>query len=152
MDKLDFMRRAIELAAAADPDDGPFGSVVVLDGEIVGEGVNLTGTRPDPSAHAEVEAIRNAAMRLERPTLEGCELYTSCEPCPMCAAAIHWAGIDKVYYAASVEDAAPLGFEESQSAHDEVARHIGDRARPAERLLADEGLAAMRDWVSRNEP
>ena len=149
MDSQDFMRRAIELAASADGRDGPFGSVVVKDGEIVGEGVNVCTTRPDPTAHAEVEALRRAAERLGRDDLSDCELYTSCEPCAMCAAAIHWAGIARIYYAASVPEAAEIGFWGSVPLNEELARHIDERDRPAQQMMAQDSLKVMADWLAK---
>ena len=147
----DFMRRAIELASLADGRDGPFGSVVVNDGRIVGEGVNVCATRPDPTAHAEVEALRQAARTLGRDDLSDCVLYTSCEPCAMCAAAIHWADIAQVYYAASVPQAATAGFSGSLPLNEEILRPIEARERPATQMMSTQSLKVMSEWIAKQE-
>lgn len=110
-----FMRRAIELARNGmdNNEGGPFGCVIVKDGEIIAEGNNRVTTWNDPTAHAEVVAIRNACEKLDTFQLTGCEVYTSCEPCPMCLGAIYWARPSKVYYAANKNDAADAGFDDS---------------------------------------
>ena len=110
-----FMQRAIELARYGmdNNEGGPFGCVVVKNGEIVAEGNNRVTTSNDPTAHAEVVAIRNACEKLDTFQLTGCEVYTSCEPCPMCLGAIYWARPSKVYYAATKDDAADAGFDDS---------------------------------------
>ena len=112
--KVELMRRAIDLSAASNKADGdrPFGAIVVKDGEIVGEGRNCAGSTCDATAHSEVVAIRDAGARLGTADLSGCEMYTSCEPCPMCAAAIHWARLDEVLFGATIDDAAEAGFNE----------------------------------------
>jgi guanine deaminase len=137
-----FLRRAIALAerAVRDGIGQPFGAVVVRDGRIVGEGCNLVSSTCDPSAHAEVVAIRDACQALGRTTLEGCTIYASCEPCAMCLAAIHLARIARLVFAASAETAATFGFD---------ARHLYDRLRqppglPTTQLLAEEGALALR--------
>ncbi len=111
----EFLRRAIALATqnVESGAGGPFGAVVVRDGKIVGEGANSVTASNDPTAHAEVNAIRAAAKTLGTFTLAGCELYTSCEPCPMCLAAAYWARLDAVYYGASAADAARAGFDDA---------------------------------------
>lgn len=111
-----FIRRAIELARehSAGGICGPFGAVVVRAGEIVGEGWNRVVEGQDPTAHAEVVAIRDACRRLGTHLLEGCEIYASCEPCPMCLAAIYWARIGRIYYACTREDAAAAGFDDAE--------------------------------------
>ena len=122
------MRRAIALSHQniGRPDGGPFGAVIVKDGRIIGEGTNqVTGTN-DPTAHAEMVAIRAAAATLDSFRLEGCEIYTSCEPCPMCLSAIYWARLDRMYYANTREDAAKVGFDDDLI-YVEVARPIEDR-------------------------
>lgn len=143
----DFMRRAIALGAACRKADGdrPFGAVIVRDGRIIGEGRNEAGSLKDPTAHSEMTAIRAASARLGSADLAGTEIYTSGEPCPMCAAAIAWAGIGRVIYAASGADAAALalGF---PAAVVEAAKPIAARSIPAARLLADEAVAMMAAW------
>ncbi len=147
MDREDFMRRAIALSRRGMEDGrgGPFGSVVVKDGRIVGEGVNQVTSTNDPTAHAEVVAIRAAGAALGTFDLRGCEIYASCEPCPMCLAAIYWARIDRVFYGNGRADAARIGFDDA-AIYDEVARPIADRAVPMERLLADEARAPFDLW------
>jgi guanine deaminase len=148
MDKQDFMRRAIELSAEPKPASGdrPFGAVVVKNGKIVGEGRNCIGSAKDPTAHSEVMAIRDACTRLGTTDLAGCELYTSCEPCPMCAGAIFWARLDKVYYAVSAADSA--GLLGNSGIVEEIGKPIDRRSTPAERLLGEEALTVMRRWGS----
>ena len=106
---------AIDLAAknVESGNGGPFGAVIVKDGKIVATGVNTVTTSNDPTAHAEVNAIRNACAKLDNFQLDGCEIYSSCEPCPMCLGAIYWARADKLYFAATKEDAADAGFDDS---------------------------------------
>ncbi|MGH6913626.1 MAG: nucleoside deaminase [Geminicoccales bacterium] len=142
-----FLRRAIALAerAVRDGIGQPFGAVVVQDGRIVGEGCNLVTSTCDPTAHAEIVALRDACQALARTGLEGCTIYASCEPCAMCLAAIHLARIERLVFATSAEQAAAFGFD---------ARYLYDRLRrppalPATRLLADEGEAALRLGVGR---
>lgn len=109
-----FMKRAIELAIkSVENNGGPFGAVVVKDGKIVGEGSNSVTTDNDPTAHGEVVAIRNACKKLDTFDLSGCELYTSCEPCPMCLSSMYWARIDRYYYGCTQEDAKSIGFDDS---------------------------------------
>ena len=109
-----FIRRAIELAnSAIDQGGGPFGAVVVREGQIVGEGSNCVTRNNDPTAHAEVTAIRDACARLGQFHLSGCELYVNCQPCPMCLSAAYWAHIDRIYYAASAADAERAGFQDA---------------------------------------
>jgi len=149
MDDLVFLRRAIELAAihSADGVCGPFGSVVVRDGEIVGEGWNQVVATHDPTAHAEVMAIRDAARKLERNVLRGCVLYSSCEPCPLCLAAAYWAHIERVVYAATSDDAAQAGFDDASVYH-ELARPWEERHIPGRQLLREEGQAVLEAWVA----
>lgn len=114
MDKNSFIERAIELASKnVNEGGGPFGAVIVKDGKIIAEGVNRVTEKNDPTAHAEVQAIRNACEKLKTFDLSNCEIYSSCEPCPMCFSAIYWAHIGKVYYAATHNDASDAGFSDS---------------------------------------
>ena len=114
MKKEDFMRKAIELSIEnVKNGGGPFGAVIVKDGEIVATGVNRVTANHDPTAHAEVSAIRAACQKLGTFDLSGCEIYTSCEPCPMCLGAIYWAHLDKIYYGNNKTDAARIGFDDS---------------------------------------
>jgi len=147
MNREDFMRRAIALAAQGmhAGDGGPFGAVVVKDGRIVGEGNNRVTSANDPTAHAEVGAIRDACRTLGTYSLQGCEIYTSCEPCPMCLAAIHWARIDRIYYANGRADAARIGFDDDHI-YGEVAKPIDRQSIPAERLLPGEAWETFAEW------
>jgi tRNA(Arg) A34 adenosine deaminase TadA len=144
-----FMRRAIELAMhnVHTAVGGPFGAIVVCNGEIVAEGVNLVTATNDPTAHAEVVAIRRACERLARFELRGCAMYSSCEPCPMCLGAIYWARLERLWFACTRADAAEAGFDDS-FLYDEMPRSIGERSLATGVLLRDEGIAAMLAWVA----
>lgn len=143
-----FLRRAIELSRgnAESAEGGPFGAVVVRGGVIVGEGVNRVTADHDPTAHAEMVAIRRACAHLGTHELAGAVLYTSCEPCPMCLTAILWARVDRMVYANTREDAAEIGFDDAWF-YDQVGRPIGERALPARNLLRDEARAVFRLWA-----
>jgi tRNA(Arg) A34 adenosine deaminase TadA len=143
-----FLRRAIQLATenVLSGRGGPFAAVVVRDGVIVGEGVNTVTASLDPTAHGEVNAIRAAAKALKTFTLAGCELYTSCEPCPMCLAASHWARLDVVYYGASAADAARAGFDDA-FLYEEFRKPPAERSLPATQLLPDEAWASFAAWL-----
>lgn len=141
------MRRAIALSrekmsAGA---GGPFGAVIVAEGRIIAEGWNQVTSTHDPTAHAEIVAIRAACASLHRFSLKGCEIYASCEPCPMCLAAIHWARLDRVYYANDRNDAARIGFDDA-AIYREVALPVEARGIFMTRLLAVEGRAAFDEW------
>jgi len=144
-DPQSFMRRAIELSRIhmEAGEGGPFGAVVVKDGAILGEGWNRVTTTCDPTAHAEVVAIRAACNHLGTFSLKGCEIYTSCEPCPMCLAAIYWARLDRIWYANTQADAAAIQFDD-EWLYREVALPIPDRSLPTKGLLRDEALAVFR--------
>lgn len=146
-DSLRFMRRAIELSRIHMEADegGPFGAVVVKDGEILGEGWNCVTSSHDPTAHAEVVAIRRACAKLGAFQLKGCELYTSCEPCPMCLAAIYWARLDRVWFANGREDAAAIQFDDAWL-YREVAAPPEARSLPAFQLLREEALPVFQSW------
>ncbi len=124
---------------------GPFGAVIVQGGQIIAEGWNQVTTANDPTAHAEVVAIRNAASRLNRFSLEGCTLYTSCEPCPMCLAAAYWARVDRVVYAATREDAANIGFDD-EHLYKELALPVDQRSLPMNQLLRSESVNVFQAW------
>jgi guanine deaminase len=145
----EFLRRAIALATenVARGTGGPFAAVVVRKGEIVGEGANSVTTTNDPTAHGEVNAIRAAAKALGTFSLAGCELYTSCEPCPMCLAAAYWAHLDVVYYGASAADAARAGFDDA-FLYGELQKSAGRRKLPTKQLLADEAKASFDAWIA----
>lgn len=146
MKKEDFMRKAIELSIEnVKNGGGQFGAVIVKDGEIVATGVNRVTANHDPTAHAEVSAIRAACQKLGIFDLSGCEIYTSCEPCPMCLGAIYWAHLDKIYYGNNKTDAARIGFDDS-FIYDELALERKDRNKAMEELLPDEAIAAFQAW------
>ena len=146
MKKEDFMRKAIELSIEnVKNGGGPFGAVIVKDGEIVATGVNRVTANHDPTAHAEVSAIRAACQKLGTFDLSGCEIYTSCEPCPMCLGAIYWAHLDKIYSGNNKTDAARIGFDDS-FIYDELALERKNRNKTMEELLPDEAIAAFRAW------
>ena len=145
----DFLRRAIALATqnVLTARGGPFGAVVAHDGKIIGEGANSVTLTNDATAHAEVMAIRAACRTLGAFTLAGCELYTSCEPCPMCLSASYWARLDRVYYACSAEDAAKAGFDDA-FLYAELRKPQPERALPATQLLRDEAWASFEAWLA----
>lgn len=149
-DRSGFMRRAIELSRKhwAAGEGGPFGAVVVKDGSVIGEGWNQVVGSNDPTAHAEIVAIRAACRHLRAFSLAGAELYTSCEPCPMCLAATLWARIDRVYYGNTRDDAAEIGFDDEYF-YREVMLPLGERQLPAVRLLADEARAVFNEWAAK---
>lgn len=142
-----FLRQAIRLAAAgmASGRGGPFGAVVVRGGRVVGRGCNAVTSSNDPTAHAEVVAIREACRRLGTFTLAGCRIYSSCEPCPMCWAAIAWARLDGIWCAATRDDAARAGFDDA-ALYRELRRPAGRRAVPLRRGLRAEALRVMATW------
>ena len=145
-DKNIFMARAIELSiASASTIGGPFGSVVVKDNKIISEGSNKVTSLNDPTAHAEIVAIRNACQILRTFNLSGCEIYTTCEPCPMCLSAIYWARIDKIYYANTREDAKNIDFDDS-FIYKEIPKNIDDRKIKMIQMLRDEALKAFEIW------
>jgi guanine deaminase len=141
------MRRALEIAAdnVRAGGGGPFGCVIVLDGKVLAEGANFVTARNDPTAHAEIVAIREACRRLGRFDLRDCDLYASCEPCPMCLGAIYWARLARVFYSAVRADAAAAGFDDSVI-YDQIATAIGFREIPMNRLLGEEGGLPFREW------
>ena len=141
------MRRAISLASqnVREGLGGPFGSVVVKDGEIIGEGTNRVATSCDPTAHAEMLAIRAASAKLRNFDLSGCELYTSCEPCPMCLSAIYWAGIERMFYGNTIVEADAIGFSD-EFLYKEISLPMNERKLEATRLLEDEALESFRLW------
>jgi tRNA(Arg) A34 adenosine deaminase TadA len=145
--KSRFMREAIRLSLRKmrDNQGGPFGAVVVRRGKIVGRGWNQVTTANDPTAHAEVMAIRDACRRLKTFQLDDCELYTSCEPCPMCLSAIYWARFKKVYYANTRRDAARIEFDD-EFLYREVARPVSRRKIPMTQLLRSEALKVFAEW------
>lgn len=146
MEHKTFMRQAIALAVEnVRNGGGPFGAVIVKDGKVVATGVNRVTLDNDPTAHAEVSAIRAACTRLGTFNLEGCVIYTSCEPCPMCLGAIYWAHIDKIYYGANQMDAAAVNFDDS-FIYRELELKPENRHKPVENILHDEAQAPFNEW------
>ncbi|MGB6980207.1 MAG: nucleoside deaminase [Candidatus Acidiferrales bacterium] len=145
-----FMARAIELAMdnVRSGRGGPFAAVVVKDGLIVAEGANSVTAANDPTAHAEINAIRNACKKLDLFELRGCEIYTSCEPCPMCLGAIYWARADRVFFACTARDAAEAGFDDS-FIYQEIARPREQRGIPLQPMMREESLAVFRAWIAK---
>lgn len=147
-----FMRRAITLSQQKMDENcgGPFGAVIVRGGKIIGEGWNCVTSSNDPTAHAEVVAIRNAAAASKNFVLEGCDIYTSCEPCPMCLAAIYWARIDKIFYANMREDAERIGFDDA-FLYNEIALPENKRTLPVYRLLREEAKIVFENWLKKQD-
>ena len=151
MTKEELMRKAIALSCeSVKRGGGPFGAVIVRNGEIVAEGSNSVTLRNDPTAHAEVSAIRVACERLGRFKLEDCEIYTSCEPCPMCLSAIYWAGIRKIYFANNRGDAAEIGFDDS-FIYDQIPLAPDKRTIPSVEMLRGEALSAFCLWQEKED-
>jgi guanine deaminase len=148
----DLMRRAVALSAEKMRAGlgGPFGCVIARDGAIIAEGSNHVTSANDPTAHAEVVAIREACRKLGTFNLEGCELYTSCEPCPMCLGAIYWARLDRVYYANTRVDAAAIGFDDDHI-YRELDKPIGDRAVPFIQMALPEARQIFREWLEKTD-
>lgn len=147
-----FMHEAIRLSLEKMREGcgGPFGAVVVKDGRILSRGWNRVTTSNDPTAHAEVVAIREACAALNSFSLQGCELYASCEPCPMCLGAIYWSRVDRLFFAASRQDAASAGFDDALI-YEEIPRPFGERRLPTTQMLRDEAAAAFQEWLSRTD-
>ena len=145
--KNNFMLRAIELSInSANKDGGPFGCVITKENIIIAEGSNKVTLSNDPTAHAEVVAIRQACKKINTFNLSGCDLYTSCEPCPMCLSAIYWSHIDLVYYGNSRENAAEIQFDD-KFIYDEMKKDINERKIPLKQILKDEAIKAFDLWA-----
>lgn len=145
----DFMRKAIELAAAnVESGGGPFAALVVKDGKVIAQGVNQVTQTNDPTAHAEIVAIREACRALRDFQLTGCDVYASCEPCPMCLGALYWARPDRVFYAATREGAARAGFDDALI-YAEIAAPPGQRRLPTIRLEDETASLPFRKWAKR---
>ena len=141
-----FMQMAIDLSIEnIDSGGGPFGAVIVRDGVVVATGVNRVTIDNDPTAHAEVMAIRNACRELETFDLAGCTVYSSCEPCPMCLSALYWAGIERICYANTKRDAAAIDFDDS-FIYDQLRLDYDRRSIHCEHFMRDEAMAAFRKW------
>ncbi|HET9747311.1 MAG TPA: nucleoside deaminase [Chitinophagaceae bacterium] len=146
-DAAKFMRKAIRLSIANvdKATGGPFGAVIVKDGKVIARGTNNVTATNDPTAHAEIVAIRKACKTLKTFQLTGCEIYTSCEPCPMCLAAIYWARPDKIYFANSKEDAAAINFDDKMI-YEEITKPVSERKIFTQQILREEALEAFRKW------
>lgn len=151
MEKKELMRRAIALSEqSVKTGGGPFGAVIARGGVIVAEASNSVTRDLDPTAHAEVNAIRLACDRLRTFDLRGCDIYCSCEPCPMCLGAIYWARLDRIYYANNRKDAAQIGFDDD-FIYQEIPLQAADRAKPMEELLRDEALKVFDLWEQKGD-
>ena len=140
------MERAIALSIeSVKSGGGPFGAVIIKNNEIISEGMNRVTKNNDPTAHGEIVAIRNACKNLNDFSLKGCELYTSCEPCPMCLSAIYWSRIDKIYYANTRDDAKKIDFDDSLI-YSELTKKIKERKIPTTQLMRDEALQGFKLW------
>ena len=145
------MKRAIELSEnSANGTGGPFGSVIVKDEKIIAEASNEVTFTNDPTAHAEIVAIRKACKNLNTFNLSGCDIYTSCEPCPMCLSAIYWSRINNIYYANTREDAKKINFDDSMI-YSEFSKKIEDRKIPIKQMLRDEALKAFEIWDKKKD-
>lgn len=141
---------ALSLQGMLANEGGPFGAVIVKDGIIIGEGNNQVTSTNDPTAHAEINAIRKACKSLNTFDLSGCEIYTSCEPCPMCLSAIYWARLDKINYACSRYDAAAIGFDDD-FLYKEINLNAAQRKIPIEQLNHDEGFSVFKQWLAKED-
>ncbi len=147
----EFMREAIRLSIQnVDENGGPFGAVIVKNGEIIAAGVNRVTSNNDPTAHAEVNAIREASKKLGTFDLQGCEIYSSCEPCPMCLGAIYWARLDKLYFANTKQDAKEIDFDDS-FIYEELELSIENRKIPTTQILREEALEAFNRWRDKTD-
>ena len=151
MTKNDFMKKAVDLAVEnVNNGGGPFGAVIVRDGKIIATGVNRVTPNNDPTAHAEVSAIRAACEKLGTFQLDGCEIYRSCEPCPMCLGAIYWAHIERLYYGCNQRDADEIGFSD-EFIYKELALPSSERQLKTEELLPDDARRAFEAWRNKED-
>jgi len=149
--KNEFMKRAIELSVeSVNRGGGPFGSIIVKDNNIVAEGSNKVTLTNDPTAHGEIVAIREACKKLNNFSLNDCELYSTCEPCPMCLSAIYWARIDKIYYANTRKDAQKIDFDDSLI-YSELQKNINKRKIPMIQMMRNEALEAFELWDKKTD-
>lgn len=148
---MNFMRLAIKLAKhSIENGGGPFGAVIVKDGKIIAEGANSVTLDNDPTAHAEVSVIRKACATLGTFNLSGCEIYSSCEPCPMCLSAIYWSHIDRIYYGCDKQDAKDIGFDDS-FIYEQIELTPDKRSIEATQLLQNEALNAFKIWEEKDD-
>ena len=144
-----FMQMAIDLSVEnVDTGGGPFGAVIVRDGEVIATGTNRVVPNADPTAHAEVTAIRNACAKLGTFQLTGCTIYSSCEPCPMCLSALYWAGVSRICYGNTKDDAKAIDFDDS-FIYDQLELSYAERAIQCEHFMHDEALVAFRKWAEK---
>ena len=146
-----FMQMAIDISVEnVKSGGGPFGAVIVRNGEILATGANRVTANNDPTAHAEVNAIRSACAKVGDFKLKGCTCYTSCEPCPMCLSALYWAGVERIFYGNTKDDAKAIAFDDS-FIYDEIAKPYTKRAIPIVNLMREEALAAFKLWATTEE-
>lgn len=147
-----FLREAIRLSIdkMETNEGGPFGAVIVRDDEIVGRGWNRVTSTNDPTAHAEIVAIRDACSKLKTFSLTGCDIYTSCEPCPLCLAAVYWSRLDNIYFAATRDDAAAAGFDDAHF-YGELNKPANQRLIPMEQSLRQEACAVLQAWLKKED-
>ncbi|MFA5404604.1 MAG: nucleoside deaminase [Ignavibacteria bacterium] len=146
-----FLQKAIELSIVnVTKGGGPFGAVIVKNGKIISEGTNNVTKKNDPTAHAEIVAIRNASKKLKNYSLKGCEIYTSCEPCPMCLSAIYWANIDEIYFANTKKDAAIIGFRDDHI-YRELSVPLNKRKIPFVQILRKDAIKAFELWECKTD-
>lgn len=151
MKNEEFMQMAIDLSIENVANGGgPFGAVIVKEGKVIATGTNRVTANNDPTAHAEVSAIRAACQKLNDFQLKGSIIYTSCEPCPMCLAAIYWAGISEIYYGNTAQDAEAINFSD-KFIYDEIARPIESRSIPTRMLMREQALRAFRNWEEKSD-
>lgn len=150
--RITYMKAAVELSRQGmdQGNGGPFGAVVVKAGKIIGKGYNRVLSDHDPTAHAEIVAIREACNHLQAFQLQGCEIYASCEPCPMCLSAIYWAGVDKIYYANTRDDAKEIGFADA-FIYEEISRPAAARRIPTEQLDTPEAITVFGEWTTKQD-
>ncbi len=143
----EFMQEAIDLASTKmrEGEGGPFGAVIVRAGAVIARGFNRVTSSLDPTAHAEIDAIRKACQFLNDFRLTGCEIFVNCEPCPMCLAALYWAGIQKITYAATRRDAATIGFADEEI-YEEISKGLAERRLPMIQLMRQEALSTFAAW------
>lgn len=146
------MREAIDLALSMmqEGNGGPFGAVIVKDGTVIARGFNRVTSTLDPTAHAEIDAIRKACQHLGQFRLDGCEIFINCEPCPMCLAALYWAGIEKITYAATRDDAEAIGFADNHI-YQEISKTPSTRTIPMIQIMRQEALPAFAAWQAMEE-
>lgn len=146
-----FMQMAIDLSIANVANGGgPFGAVIVHNGEVIATGTNRVTANNDPTAHAEVSAIREACAKVGNFKLEGCVCYTSCEPCPMCLSALYWAGVERIVYGNTKDDAKAINFDDS-FIYDEIGKPYAKRAIPCQNFMRKEALEGFRAWTEKED-